>query len=70
VAGTPEAPDSGGTVAAVKGEEARLTPMALLGLALAVVCIFASAQGAWAATATEQLKSAIDRVLATIDNPR
>jgi hypothetical protein len=40
-----------------------------LGLALAVVCIFASAQGAWAASATEQLKSAIDRVLATVDNP-
>jgi phospholipid transport system substrate-binding protein len=40
-----------------------------LGLALAVVCIFASVQSAWAATATEQLKSAIDRVLATIDNP-
>jgi ABC-type transporter MlaC component len=40
-----------------------------LGLALATVCIFASAQGAWAATAAEQLKSAIDRVLATIDNP-
>jgi phospholipid transport system substrate-binding protein len=40
-----------------------------LGLAFAALCIVASVQGAWAATATEQLKSAIDRVLATVDNP-
>src|SRR5713101_3139190 len=40
-----------------------------LGLLFVAVCILSSAQGAWAATATEQLKSAIDRVLATIDNP-
>ena len=40
-----------------------------LGLAFAALCIAVSVQGAWAATATEQLKSAIDRVLATVDNP-
>jgi ABC-type transporter MlaC component len=40
-----------------------------LGLTLGTLFILASAQGAWAATATEQLKSAIDRVLATVDNP-
>jgi phospholipid transport system substrate-binding protein len=40
-----------------------------LGLLFVAVCILSSAQGAWAATATEQLKGAIDRVLATIDNP-
>jgi phospholipid transport system substrate-binding protein len=40
-----------------------------LGLLFATLCIVASVQGAWAATATEQLKSAIDRVLATVDNP-
>ncbi len=37
--------------------------------ALATLFILASTQGAWAATATEQLKSAIDGVLATVDNP-
>ena len=40
-----------------------------LGLTLGTLFILASAQGAWAATATEQLKNAIDRVLATVDNP-
>ncbi len=40
-----------------------------LGLAFAGLCIVASAQSAWAATAAEQLKTAIDRVLATVDNP-
>jgi len=40
-----------------------------LGLAFAALALVAFAQGAWAATATEQLKSAIDRVLATVDNP-
>src|SRR6266851_7696669 len=40
-----------------------------LGLLFVAVCILSSAQGAWAATATEQLKSAIDGVLATVDNP-
>jgi len=40
-----------------------------LGPALVSLFILASAQGAWAATATEQLKSAIDRVLTTVDNP-
>ena len=40
-----------------------------LGLTLGTLFILASAQGAWAATATEQLKSAIDRVLATVDDP-
>jgi phospholipid transport system substrate-binding protein len=40
-----------------------------LGLAFAALCIVASVQGAWAATATEQVRSAIDRVLATVDNP-
>ncbi len=39
-----------------------------LRLAFAALALFAFAQGAWAATATEQLKSAIDRVLATVDN--
>src|SRR6266568_6978136 len=37
--------------------------------ALATLFILASTQSAWAATATEQLKSAIDGVLATVDNP-
>jgi len=37
--------------------------------AFAALALVAFAQGAWAATATEQLKSAIDRVLATVDNP-
>jgi len=40
-----------------------------LGLAFAALCIVACPQGAWAATATEQVRSAIDRVLATVDNP-
>ena len=40
-----------------------------LGLVFAALVLVAFAQGAWAATATEQLKSAIDRVLATVDNP-
>jgi phospholipid transport system substrate-binding protein len=40
-----------------------------LGLAFAALALVAVAQDAWAATATEQLKSAIDRVLATVDNP-
>ncbi len=40
-----------------------------LGLAFAVLALVAFTQGAWAATATEQLKSAIDRVLATVENP-
>jgi phospholipid transport system substrate-binding protein len=40
-----------------------------LGLAFAALALVAFAQGAWAATATEQVRSAIDRVLATVDNP-
>ena len=40
-----------------------------LGPALATLFILASTQGAWGATATEQLKSAIDGVLMTVDNP-
>ena len=38
-------------------------------LTLAIFLILAFAQGSWATTATEQLKSAIDRVLATVDAP-
>ena len=41
----------------------------VLGLAFGALALVAFAQGAWAATATEQLKNAIDRVLATVDNP-
>ncbi len=40
-----------------------------LRLALAALLVLGSAHGAWAATATEQLKSAIDRVVMTLDNP-
>src|SRR5258708_3033363 len=40
-----------------------------LPLAFAMLCIVALAQGAWAAGATEQVKSAIDRVLVTVGNP-
>ena len=40
-----------------------------LGLSLATLFILANAQGAWAATATEQVKGGIDRVLAAVDNP-
>jgi len=40
-----------------------------LPLAFATLCIVALAQGAWAAGATEQVKSAIDRVFVTVGNP-
>jgi len=50
-------------------EEATMRGHRALRLAFAALALFAFAQGAWAATATEQLKSAIDRVLATVDNP-
>ena len=40
-----------------------------LGLALAALLLSATAQPAAAATATEQLKTAIDRVILTLDNP-
>jgi len=40
-----------------------------LALVLTASCIFASAHNAGAATTTDQLKSAIDRVLATVDDP-
>jgi phospholipid transport system substrate-binding protein len=39
-----------------------------LRLAFATLCIVALAQGAWAAGAAEQVKSAIDRVLVTVGN--
>jgi phospholipid transport system substrate-binding protein len=38
-------------------------------LTLAVFFILAFAQGSWATTATEQLKSAIDQILATVEAP-
>jgi phospholipid transport system substrate-binding protein len=38
-------------------------------MTLAIFFILAFAQDSWATTATEQLKSAIDRVLATVDAP-
>jgi phospholipid transport system substrate-binding protein len=41
----------------------------VLGLAFAALALVSFAQGVWAGAATEQLKSAIDRVLATVDNP-
>jgi len=50
-------------------EEATMRGHRALRLAFAALALVAVAQGAWAATATEQLKSAIDRVLATVDNP-
>ena len=40
-----------------------------LGLVFAALALVAFAQGAWAATAADQVRSAIDRVLATVDNP-
>src|SRR5499433_2698257 len=40
-----------------------------LRLGFATLCIVASAQGAWAAGAAEQIKRAIDRVLVTVGNP-
>jgi phospholipid transport system substrate-binding protein len=40
-----------------------------LALTLAIFCILAFAQVSWATTATEQLKSAIDHVLAIVDAP-
>jgi len=40
-----------------------------LRLGFATLCIVASAQGAWAAGAAEQVKRAIDRVLVTVGNP-
>ena len=39
------------------------------GLALAGLLILSTAQGGWAATAQEQLKGAIDRVVTTLDSP-
>jgi phospholipid transport system substrate-binding protein len=39
------------------------------GPAMAVLLILSTAQGGWAATAQEQLKGAIDRVVTTLDNP-
>ena len=38
-------------------------------LALAGLLILSTAQGGWAATAQEQLKGAIDRVVSTLDSP-
>jgi phospholipid transport system substrate-binding protein len=46
-----------------------MTVCSSLALAFAALCFLGSAQDAWAATATDQLKSAIDRVLATVDDP-
>jgi phospholipid transport system substrate-binding protein len=77
-----EAPPSG-TMSTVGGLVASSAPRArfgiawtdrmmgrrALGLAFAALALVAFAQGAWAATATEQVRSAIDRVLATVDNP-
>ena len=40
-----------------------------LGLAFAALALAAFTQDAWAATATDQVRSAIDRVLAAVDNP-
>ena len=40
-----------------------------LRLGFATLCIVASAQGAWAAGAAEQVKRGIDRVLLTVGNP-
>jgi phospholipid transport system substrate-binding protein len=39
------------------------------GLAAAGLLILSTAEGTWAATAQEQLKGAIDRVVATLDDP-
>jgi phospholipid transport system substrate-binding protein len=44
-------------------------PARAWGVALAGLLILSTAQGAWAATAQEQLKGAIDRVVMTLDNP-
>jgi phospholipid transport system substrate-binding protein len=44
-------------------------PARAWGVALAGLLILSTAQGAWAATAQEQLKGAIDRVVTTLDNP-
>ena len=43
--------------------------MRFLGLALAGLLVLANAHGVWAASATDQVKSGIDRVLAAVDNP-
>ncbi len=44
-------------------------PALALGVALAGVLILSTAQGGWAATAQEQLKGAIDRVVTTLESP-
>src|SRR5206468_8323328 len=50
-------------------EGGRLMGRRALGLVFAALALVAFAQGAWAATAADQVRSAIDRVLATVDNP-
>jgi phospholipid transport system substrate-binding protein len=44
-------------------------PALAWGVALAGVLILSTAQGGWAATAQEQLKGAIDRVVTTLESP-
>jgi len=44
-------------------------PALASGVALAGLLILSTAQGGWAATAQEQLKGAIDRVVSTLDSP-
>ncbi len=44
-------------------------PALALGVALAGLLILSTAQGGWAATAQEQLKGAIDRVVTTLESP-
>ena len=44
-------------------------PAVAWGVALAGLLILSTAQGAWAATAQEQLKGAIDRVVTTLESP-
>ena len=52
------------------GRPQRGTPVRYsLMLALTALCLFGPTQDAWPAAATEQLKNAIDRVLATVDDP-
>ena len=46
-----------------------MTVCSSLALAFAALCFLGPGQDAWAATAADQLKSAIDRVLATVDDP-
>ena len=44
-------------------------PAVAWGVALAGLLILSTAQGGWAATAQEQLKGAIDRVVSTLESP-